>query len=168
MYKKQNQRLEESLKQATDEINKVSINPFNLPIYPYLSIYLFYLSFMYWINHITSSLALLILSRICDFKGNEIIRKLQNDSKEMKSKIKLKNILALEQEKLLQDKSSSIALIQKEIDELKNALSNKEEQLKANEKVLDELRKSSEESKRIIEDNKHGTSQHFFLVQLFF
>ncbi|ORY40437.1 hypothetical protein BCR33DRAFT_719424, partial [Rhizoclosmatium globosum] len=87
-------------------------------------------------------------------KGNEIIRKIQADLKSAKSKIKLKNVVALQQEKLLDERAVSskctrkswkpertVGRMQKEAEEYKTR--------------IEELNKSVEEGKKIIGENTH-------------
>jgi spindle assembly abnormal protein 6 len=94
-------------------------------------------------------------------QGNEIIRKLQSDVKSAKSKIKLKNTVTIQQEKLLEEKSESVGILQKEILEIKETA----EKVRAeNQNLLSkngELEKKLEESKTIINDNNHGTYDQF-------
>ena len=89
-------------------------------------------------------------------QGNEIIRKLQSDVKSAKSKIKLKNTVTIQQEKLLEEKSESVGILQKEMLEIKESA----EKFRAeNQNLLSkngELEKKLEESKTIINDNNHG------------
>lgn len=95
-------------------------------------------------------------------KGNDIIRKLQSDVKSAKSKIKLKNTVTIQQEKLLEEKSESLGILQKEIAEVKDSA----EKLRLENQSLSskngELEKKLEESKTIINDNNHGMNIHFY------
>ncbi|KAJ3125039.1 Spindle assembly abnormal protein 6 [Nowakowskiella sp. JEL0407] len=109
VYKTQCMRLEESLKSATDEINK----------------------------------------------GNEIIRKLQTDLKTIKSKVKLKNVVTLQQEKLLDERASAIDSYQKDIANFKEQLYKKQTDCDALNSKVEDLTKKLEESKKTIDDNNH-------------
>ncbi|KAJ1538055.1 hypothetical protein HK405_014151, partial [Cladochytrium tenue] len=88
-------------------------------------------------------------------KGNEIIRRLQADLKAAKSKIKLKNVVTLQQEKLLDERAGSIDGLQKDLTELKELTARKEAECESLKKKVDELGEKVEESKKIIEDNTH-------------
>ena len=81
--------------------------------------------------------------------------------KSAKSKIKLKNTVTIAQEKLLEEKSESVGILQKEILDCKESL----EKLKAENQSLvsknGEFEKKLEESKTIINDNNHGISAFF-------
>ncbi|KAJ3282753.1 hypothetical protein HK104_010735, partial [Borealophlyctis nickersoniae] len=109
LYKTQNARLEESMKKATEEINK----------------------------------------------GNDIIRRLQADLKASKSKAKLKNVVTMQQEKLLDERAVAIDALQKEINEIKEALGKKEAECEECKSRIEALEKRIEEGKAIIEDNNH-------------
>lgn len=114
-YKTQNVLLEESVKKASDEINK----------------------------------------------GNDIIRRLQTELKNSKSKIKLKNAVTLQQEKLLDERSVTIETVNKELANAKEALLKKQEELDSITFKSNEANKKLDESKQIIEDNNHGESNDF-------
>ncbi|KAJ3416009.1 Spindle assembly abnormal protein 6 [Chytridiales sp. JEL 0842] len=86
-------------------------------------------------------------------KGNEIIRRIQSELKSAKSKIKLKNVVTLQQEKLLDERASIIDLQQKDIASLKDQLSKKEEECSDMKKKVEELTKNLDEGKKIIADN---------------
>ncbi len=89
-------------------------------------------------------------------KGNEIIRKLQQDLKTAKSKLKLKNVVTLQQEKLLDERTASQEAGAKEIENLKEAILRKTEQVDSLSKKIEQLNTSLEEGKAIIQDNNHG------------
>ncbi|KAI9333007.1 hypothetical protein BDR26DRAFT_620753 [Obelidium mucronatum] len=88
-------------------------------------------------------------------KGNEIIRKIQTDLKSAKSKIKLKNVVTLQQEKLLDERASIIEMHEKELAALKQALSKQEGESGEYKAKIEELTKSVEEGKKIISENTH-------------
>ncbi|KAJ3218845.1 Spindle assembly abnormal protein 6 [Dinochytrium kinnereticum] len=86
-------------------------------------------------------------------KGNEIIRRLQTDLKGAKSKIKLKNVVTLQQEKLLDERSSMISVQQEELATLKDTntkLTKDGADLKAK---VEDLERKVEEGKQIIAEN---------------
>ncbi|KAJ3013938.1 UNVERIFIED_CONTAM: Spindle assembly abnormal protein 6 [Siphonaria sp. JEL0065] len=88
-------------------------------------------------------------------KGNEIIRKIQTDLKSAKSKIKLKNVVTLQQEKLLDERASIIEMHEKELVALKQTLSKQESESQEYKSKIDALTKSVEEGKKIISENAH-------------
>ena len=90
------------------------------------------------------------------FQGNDIIRKLQTELKSAKSKIKLKNVVTLQQEKLLDERAGLIEMQQKDLTLLKDVSGRKEEECEALKEKVEELTKKVEESRKIIEDNTHG------------
>jgi spindle assembly abnormal protein 6 len=89
-------------------------------------------------------------------KANEIIRKLQTDLKAAKAKLKLKSVVTLQQEKLLEERASSLDNIQREIQELKNMHSSAASELIEKKQLIDELQKTIEEQKKSITDNNQG------------
>ncbi|KAI8806620.1 hypothetical protein BJ742DRAFT_773854 [Cladochytrium replicatum] len=78
-------------------------------------------------------------------KGNDIIRRLQSELKSAKSKIKLKNIVTLQQEKLLDERGTMVESAQKEFASLKEELAKKQETLEEKEKKLNDLTAKLEE-----------------------
>ena len=89
---------------------------------------------------------------------------MQSDVKTAKSKIKLKNVVTVQQEKLLDERAASQEIHVGEINGLKESL---QISYAENERVrmqLDEFRKKVDESKAIIEDNNHGTYVFLFIV----
>ncbi|KAI8816847.1 uncharacterized protein EV422DRAFT_544221 [Fimicolochytrium jonesii] len=86
-------------------------------------------------------------------KGNEIIRKLQSDLKSSKSKLKLKNVVTLQQEKLLDEKTAGVQAQQKEIAELKETLASTRRELEEAKGKVGELEGVVEEGRKVIEDN---------------
>ena len=94
-------------------------------------------------------------------KGNDIIRRLQAELKASKAKIRLKNTVTIQQEKLLDERAESLQLMQKETSEARNGMDKmKSEHEEALKKVAD-LEKKLEESKTIIHDNNHGKRLFF-------
>ena len=101
-----------------------------------------------------------VLNLILFSKGNDIIRKLQSDLKSTKSKLKLKTVLSLQQEKLLDERSSTLEIIQKDLDTAKNSLEKKTSEFEEIEKTCKALQGKLDESKGIIEDNNHGNFEY--------
>ena len=134
----QNARLEDSLKKASDEINKVKQK---------LGFGYRFLFFSLRSN--------IILIYIMWVKGNDIIRKLQGEYKNSRSKLKLKNVVTLQQEKLLDERAVLIEAQQKEISSLKESATKKSEEIESLRAKSDELLKKLDEGKAIIEDNNH-------------
>ncbi|KAI9223730.1 hypothetical protein BC828DRAFT_436706 [Blastocladiella britannica] len=90
-------------------------------------------------------------------KGNDIISKLQAEVKSVKSKLKLKNMVTLQQEKTLDDQAGKLAQVQVEADEAKRKLGDLEARAVRNEgeaskwrTEADELRKKMEEQQTTI------------------
>jgi spindle assembly abnormal protein 6 len=76
--------------------------------------------------------------------------------KASKAKIKLKNVVTLQQEKLLDERASIIELQQKDVTSLKDQLAKKQEEYNECKQKVEELAKNVEEGKKIISDNNHG------------
>lgn len=89
-------------------------------------------------------------------KANEIIRKLQGDLKGLKSKLKLKNVVTLQQEKLLEEKGVSMDVLTKEIDTLREQSKNHSNENLESQQKISELTKALEEARKVIDDNNHG------------
>ncbi|KAG5462758.1 MAG: hypothetical protein BJ554DRAFT_3651 [Olpidium bornovanus] len=89
-------------------------------------------------------------------KGNEIIQRLQVELRSCKSKIKLKNMVTLQQEKLLDERAHTLETQQKEIAGLQEAAAKRGEELEAARKRIDELQNRLDDSKRVIEENANG------------
>ncbi|KAI8619640.1 hypothetical protein BC830DRAFT_1103056 [Chytriomyces sp. MP71] len=88
-------------------------------------------------------------------KGNEIIRKIQGDLKSAKAKIKLKNVVTLQQEKLLDERASLIEMHEKDIVTLKESLAKSNSEAETLRNKVDELTKSVEDGKKLISENTH-------------
>ena len=89
-------------------------------------------------------------------KGNDIIRKLQTDVQSYKSKLKMKNVVTLQQEKLLEERSELLEVHKQETLDLReknNLLSLEVESLKESEKGLNS---KLEELKKTNADNSQG------------
>ncbi|KAJ3333697.1 Spindle assembly abnormal protein 6 [Blyttiomyces sp. JEL0837] len=88
-------------------------------------------------------------------KGNDIIRRLQADLKAAKSKIKLKNVVTLQQEKLLDERANLMDLQQKDLSALQESYAKKEAEVEELRVKCEELASKLEDSKKIISDNTH-------------
>ncbi|KAJ3102299.1 hypothetical protein HDU97_000656 [Phlyctochytrium planicorne] len=86
-------------------------------------------------------------------KGNEIIRKLQSDQRTAKAKIKNKNLVTLQQEKLLDERASIIALQREEITTLKESSGKLSKECDDFKHQVEELQKRVDEGKQIIAEN---------------
>jgi spindle assembly abnormal protein 6 len=89
-------------------------------------------------------------------KANEIIMKLQSDLKSNKSKLKLKNVVTIQQEKLIDEKQSFIDASQKEQAELKELLARRDGEVDTLRKDNDRLKAQIEEGKKVIAENNNG------------
>jgi len=88
-------------------------------------------------------------------KGNEIIKKLQNDIRNLKSQLSLKNIVTTKQERIIDEKEALLVSQKKTIDDLNFKFSDKEQELH---KISDELkltRQKLEESQELITTNEN-------------
>ncbi|KAJ1569914.1 hypothetical protein HK096_010268 [Nowakowskiella sp. JEL0078] len=88
-------------------------------------------------------------------KGNEIIRRLQSELKSIKSKVKLKNVVTLQQEKLLDERAASLLGCQKDLEIIREQLTKKQEECDLNFQKVEDLTKKLEENKKTIDDNNH-------------
>ncbi|TPX46521.1 hypothetical protein SeLEV6574_g03192 [Synchytrium endobioticum] len=88
-------------------------------------------------------------------KGNEIIRRLQSELKAAKSKVKLKNVVTLQQEKLLDERAATIDQQSKDVTAMKESLQKKTEEAESLQARVEELTKKVDEGRHIIEDNNH-------------
>jgi len=127
-YKNSMQRTEEAVKSMTEDVRKVS-----------------------------AYFALRFDLTIC-MKGNDIIQKLQTEIRSLKSKLKLKNMVSLQQEKLLEERSSSVEQLNSEIQQMKEEAKHKLEEMELSRETVQTLKKKLEESKVIIEENANGES----------
>lgn len=76
----------------------------------------------------------------------------------MKAKLKLKNVVTLQQEKLLDERAATVQSQQKEVSDLKESIRKAHDDLQASQSRIEDLSKQVQEGKAIIEDNNHGTS----------
>lgn len=97
------------------------------------------------IKHLNSSL-----------QANTIIRKLQSDLKSSKSKLKLKNVVTVQQEKLIDEKAIAIESLNKELVSVKELAQKHANEMEEQKKKIASLLTTIEESKKVIEDNNHG------------
>jgi spindle assembly abnormal protein 6 len=91
-------------------------------------------------------------------KANEIIKRLQSEMKTMKQKLRLKNVVTVQQEKLLDERGQAIEVLQNDIDSLKSNLRSKESEMEALKKEISDMKVMLEEAKKTIQDNNHGSS----------
>ena len=89
-------------------------------------------------------------------KGNDIIRRLQSDLKAAKSKAKLKNVVTMQQEKLLDERQGTIEALQKELADIRREMGKKEAEGSDKGKEAEELRAKVEELRQKVEDDNHG------------
>jgi spindle assembly abnormal protein 6 len=82
---------------------------------------------------------------------------LQGELKASKSKIKLKNTVTIQQEKLLDERAESLQLLQKEAATARSTIEKLQSDNEDLHKRVDDLEKKLDESKKIITDNNHGT-----------
>ncbi|XP_068946635.1 spindle assembly abnormal protein 6 homolog isoform X2 [Petaurus breviceps papuanus] len=87
-------------------------------------------------------------------KANEIIKKLQGDMKTLMSKLKLKNTVTIQQEKLLAEKEEKLKKEQKEIQDVGQALRNKEQEVSKLQEQLEATVQKLEESRELLKNNE--------------
>ncbi|KAJ3159150.1 Spindle assembly abnormal protein 6 [Geranomyces michiganensis] len=88
-------------------------------------------------------------------KGNDIIRRLQSDLKSSKQKLKLKNVVTLQQEKLLDEKIAGMQAQQKEVAELRESLAAARKDAEAGAARIEQLMGEVRERQSVIDDNNH-------------
>ncbi|KAM6456925.1 spindle assembly abnormal protein 6 homolog isoform 3-T3 [Liasis olivaceus] len=88
-------------------------------------------------------------------KANEIIKKLQGDVKTLMSKLKLKNTVTVQQEKLLAEKEEKLQKEQKEFQELESSLREKEQEVCKLQEQLEATVQKLEESKHLLKTNEN-------------
>ncbi|KAJ3171156.1 Spindle assembly abnormal protein 6 [Geranomyces variabilis] len=88
-------------------------------------------------------------------KGNDIIRRLQSDLKSSKAKLKLKNVVTLQQEKLLDEKIAGVQAQQKEVADLRESLAAARKDAEAASARIEQLANEVRERQAIIDDNNH-------------
>ncbi|XP_032923412.1 spindle assembly abnormal protein 6 homolog isoform X2 [Catharus ustulatus] len=88
-------------------------------------------------------------------KANEIIKKLQGDLKTLMSKLKLKNTVTIQQEKLLAEKEEKLQKEQKESQEMGQSLRIKEQEVCKLQEQLESTIQKLEESKQLLKTNEN-------------
>ncbi|XP_041125895.1 spindle assembly abnormal protein 6 homolog isoform X2 [Polyodon spathula] len=88
-------------------------------------------------------------------KANEIIKKLQGDVKTLGGKLKLKNSVTIQQEKLLSEKEEKLKKEQKELHDVQQALRLKKEEASKLQEQLEATVQKLEESKQLLKTNEN-------------
>ncbi|KAM5194171.1 spindle assembly abnormal protein 6 homolog isoform 3-T3 [Mantella aurantiaca] len=91
-------------------------------------------------------------------KANEIIKKLQTDIKKLVDKMKLKNAVTMQQEKLLGEREQLIQKEKLELTNVKHSLKMKEEEVLKLQEQLDYTTEKLEESKQLLKTNENVIS----------
>ncbi|XP_063769781.1 spindle assembly abnormal protein 6 homolog isoform X2 [Pseudophryne corroboree] len=91
-------------------------------------------------------------------KANEIIKKLQTDMKRLVDKIKLKNAVTMQQEKVLGEKNQMLQKEQLELTNVKHTLKLKEDEVLKLQEQLDNTTEKLEESKQLLKTNENVIS----------
>ncbi|XP_020945809.1 spindle assembly abnormal protein 6 homolog isoform X3 [Sus scrofa] len=87
-------------------------------------------------------------------KANEIIKKLQGDLKTLMGKLKLKNTVTIQQEKLLAEKEEKLQKEQKELQDVGHTLRIKEQEVCKLQEQLEATVQKLEESKQLLKNNE--------------
>ncbi|CAK6439148.1 unnamed protein product [Pipistrellus nathusii] len=87
-------------------------------------------------------------------KANEIIKKLQGDLKALMGKLKLKNTVTIQQEKLLAEKEEKLQKEQKELQDVGQSLRSKEQEVCKLQEQLEATVQKLEESKQLLKNNE--------------
>ncbi|KAF7470520.1 spindle assembly abnormal protein 6-like [Marmota monax] len=87
-------------------------------------------------------------------KANEIIKKLQGDLKTLMGKLKLKNTVTVQQEKLLAEKEEKLQKEQKELQDVGQSLRVKEQEVCKLQEQLEATVQKLEESKQLLKNNE--------------
>ncbi|KAM7106741.1 spindle assembly abnormal protein 6 homolog isoform 1-T2 [Ciconia maguari] len=88
-------------------------------------------------------------------KANEIIKKLQGDLRTLISKLKLKNTVTIQQEKLLAEKEERLQKEQRELQEMGQSLRMKEQEVCKLQEQLETTIQKLEESKQLLKTNEN-------------
>ncbi|NXY85725.1 SAS6 protein, partial [Alcedo cyanopectus] len=88
-------------------------------------------------------------------KANEIIKKLQGDLKTLMSKLKLKNTVTIQQEKLLAEKEERLQKEQRDLQEMGQSLRTKEQEVCKLQEQLQTTTEKLEESKQLLKTNEN-------------
>ncbi|XP_075048022.1 spindle assembly abnormal protein 6 homolog [Mixophyes fleayi] len=91
-------------------------------------------------------------------KANEIIKKLQTDMKKLVDKMKLKNAVTMQQEKILGEKDQMLQKEQLELTNVKHILKTKEDEVLKLQEQLDNTTEKLEESKQLLKTNENVIS----------
>lgn len=87
-------------------------------------------------------------------KANEIIKKLQGDLKTLMGKLKLKNTVTIQQEKLLAEKEEKLQKEQRELQDVGQTLRAKEQEVCKLQEQLEATVQKLEESKQLLKNNE--------------
>ncbi|XP_019334597.1 spindle assembly abnormal protein 6 homolog isoform X5 [Alligator mississippiensis] len=88
-------------------------------------------------------------------KANEIIKKLQGDLKTLMSKLKLKNTVTIQQEKLLAEKEEKLQKERRDLQETGQSLRTKEQEICKLQEQLESTVQKLEESKQLLKTNEN-------------
>uniref|UniRef100_H3AYF9 Spindle assembly abnormal protein 6 homolog n=1 Tax=Latimeria chalumnae TaxID=7897 RepID=H3AYF9_LATCH len=88
-------------------------------------------------------------------KANEILKKLQGDMKTLMAKLKLKNTVTIQQEKLLAEKEEKLQKGQNELQSVHQTLGLKEEEISKLQEQLEAMLQKLEESKQLLKTNEN-------------
>ncbi|XP_066480150.1 spindle assembly abnormal protein 6 homolog isoform X3 [Tiliqua scincoides] len=88
-------------------------------------------------------------------KANEIIQKLQGDVKTLMNKLKLKNTVTIQQEKLLAEKEEKLQKEQKELQEAESSLRERAQEVCRLKEQLETTVQKLEESKHLLKTNEN-------------
>jgi len=89
-------------------------------------------------------------------KGNDIIKQLQADLKATKQKMKLKEGVCADQEKLIEQNKKNIEDLNRNCNDAKREVQNKEEELKLSKTKIEELKNKLTESQKMLESNEQS------------
>ncbi|XP_067893671.1 spindle assembly abnormal protein 6 homolog isoform X2 [Heterodontus francisci] len=88
-------------------------------------------------------------------KANKIIKKLQGDMKALMGKLKLKNTVTIQQEKLLSENGKQLQKEQRELQEARQTLQLKGKEVSKLQEQLEETMEKLEESKQLLKTNEN-------------
>lgn len=88
-------------------------------------------------------------------KGNQIIQKLQAELHNVKSKLKLKNMVTTQQERLLGERETALQRQKHELDAVRESLAQKQDEVRKLEGALEENRQRLEESKEQLKTDEN-------------
>lgn len=87
-------------------------------------------------------------------KGNDIIKKLQTDIRNIDTKLKLRTQITNEQEKLLKEKQGELEDLKRDLEKLKTAFSQKDEENRKLNESLESTLQKLEESRQVLKKNE--------------